>query len=238
MTTVDRRTGPVDHAPPMQQRCSDSAGGDGVDVVVTWTGRQAVALQRAMRLTNEAFAEHLGVAVRTVASWHNRAELVPRAEMQQVLDTALDRASRDVRDRFSRLTGSPAVGTQALQAAIAVVVRPGEVLLVCRRDSEAITWQFPAGVVKPGAQPATVAVRETLAETGVHCAVRASLGQRVHPVTGVLCHYLLCDYLAGEAANLDEVENVCAMWVARSGVTRFIPAARIFPPVLQALEAT
>ena len=68
-------------------------------------------------------------------------------------------------------------------------------------DTESITWQFPAGVVKPGARPDVVAVRETLAETGVRCTVQCELGNRIHPVTGVLCDYLLCDYLAGEATN-------------------------------------
>jgi 8-oxo-dGTP diphosphatase len=32
-----------------------------------WTGRTACALQAALRLSNESFAEHLGIAVRTVA---------------------------------------------------------------------------------------------------------------------------------------------------------------------------
>lgn len=47
-----------------------------------------------------------------------------------------------------------------------------DVLVVCRREPEpsGLDWQLPAGIVKPGATPSTVAVRETLAETGVHCA--------------------------------------------------------------------
>jgi hypothetical protein len=39
-----------------------------MDSVITWTGRTACALQGALRLTNESFAVHLGVAVRTVAA--------------------------------------------------------------------------------------------------------------------------------------------------------------------------
>jgi len=35
----------------------------------TRTGRAACALQAALRMSNEAFAEHLGIAVRTVAAW-------------------------------------------------------------------------------------------------------------------------------------------------------------------------
>lgn len=38
-----------------------------MDVVAAWTGRRADTLRQALRMTNETFAEHLGVAVRTVA---------------------------------------------------------------------------------------------------------------------------------------------------------------------------
>jgi 8-oxo-dGTP diphosphatase len=117
-------------------------------------------------------------------------------------------------------------------------VNEGDVLVVCRRDSDAsgIAWQFPAGIVKPGAAAETIAIRETLAETGIHCAVRTRLGSRVHPITGVNCDYFLCDYLAGSVANQDADENIEALWVPRTNLSRFIPVDNIFPPVLQALE--
>src|SRR6266700_1989114 len=63
-----------------------------MDVVTGWTGRAACALQAALRMSNEAFAAHLGIAVRTVAAWHQKPGLRPRPEMQQVLDAALARA--------------------------------------------------------------------------------------------------------------------------------------------------
>ncbi|MBQ1166891.1 NUDIX hydrolase, partial [Streptomyces sp. A73] len=69
----------------------------------------------------------------------------------------------------------------------------------CRRGDGALSWQFPAGMIKPGASSQVVTVQETHAETGVHSAVRAHLGSRVHPVTGVSCDYWLCEHLAGEA---------------------------------------
>jgi hypothetical protein len=56
--------------------------------VSVWTGRTACALQAALRLSNESFAEHLGIAVRTVAAWHQKPTLKPKSEMQQLLDTA------------------------------------------------------------------------------------------------------------------------------------------------------
>lgn len=216
-----------------------------MELVNAWTGRTACALQAALRLTNEAFADHLGVAVRTVATWHQRPDSSPKADVQQALDTALERASETAKTRFARLVDrekppaltEPAAG-QALRVAIAVVIKESDVLLVCRRDEDGggISWQFPAGVVKPGARPETVAVRETLGETGVHCAVIRTLGNRLHPITNVHCDYLLCQYLAGDAENVDVVENVSVVWTDKMNLTRFIPANLIFPPILEALE--
>jgi hypothetical protein len=54
----------------------------------------------------------------------------------------------------------------------------------------------------------------------------------------VYCDYILCEYLTGEARNIDVAENVTVTWAARNKITRFIPAEHIFPPVLDALEAT
>jgi 8-oxo-dGTP diphosphatase len=75
-----------------------------------------------------------------------------------------------------------------------------------------------------------------LGETGVRVAVRRRLGTRLHPVTGVLADYLLCDYLAGEATNADPIENLDVTWVPLTALPRFIPADRIYPPVLTALQ--
>jgi 8-oxo-dGTP pyrophosphatase MutT (NUDIX family) len=159
--------------------------------------------------------------------------------MQAALDTIYERAGEMAQKRFGRLCLPPEerVQAQALRVAIAVVIRADEVLLVCRRGDAALSWQFPAGMVKPGGSVESVAIQETHAETGVHCAVREQLGSRVHPQTGVLASYVLCDYLAGEATNLDSVENMDVAWIPRSALTRFIPADRIYPPVLNALEA-
>src|SRR5258707_7190254 len=78
-----------------------------MDVATGWTGRAACALQAALRMSNEAFAEHLGIAVRTVAAWHQKPSLRPRPEMQQVLDAALARAPAAAGERFAVLTGEP-----------------------------------------------------------------------------------------------------------------------------------
>ncbi|MCG0061702.1 NUDIX domain-containing protein [Streptomyces tricolor] len=207
--------------------------------IATWTGRTACLLQQAMRLTNEAFAERLGISERTISRWHANPAMVHRTEVQQILDIAYEEAGEAVQRRFALLLRppEPSVQAQALRVAIAVVLRGDDVLLVCRRGDGELRWQFPAGMVKPGAAPETVAVQETHGETGVHCTVRQRLGERVHPVTGVVATYFLCDHLAGEATNRDAVENVDVTWVPRAALTRFIPSAQIYPPILSALEA-
>ncbi|WP_434595889.1 NUDIX hydrolase [Streptomyces sp. A5-4] len=217
-----------------------------MEVVDVWTGQLACTLQSALRMTNESFANRLGISPRTVATWHSDSDVIPRPEMQQLLDSVHEDASAAVRKRFASMTAATSqAGTaataskaQALRVAIAVVVRDDEVLMVCRRgdDASGITWQFPAGVIKPGVRPETTTIRETLDETGVHCAIRQNLGERLHPVTGVHCMYFLCEYLAGDATNSDVVENVDVTWVAKSTVTRFIPADKIYPPILEVLE--
>lgn len=191
-------------------------------------------------MTQEEFASHLGVAVRTVAAWRASPDLVPQNETQRILDTAYERAGEAVRKRFIHLS-RPTVRqaeVQALRVAIAVVIRDADVLLVCRQDGADITWQFPAGIVKPGGSAQKVAVRETLNETGVHCSIRASLGERLHPITHALCSYFIADYVHGEAINGDTSENVAVAWAPIRELARYIPHDRIYPPILDALEAT
>ncbi|AGL21476.1 NUDIX domain-containing protein [Actinoplanes sp. N902-109] len=177
-------------------------------VIDQWTGRHATALQAALRMSQDEMAALIGVAKRTIASWSERPDIVIRPELQRALDTAYSRADDQAKLRFARqlkadddAEAEAAAGSAvALSVAIAVVTKEADVLLVCRRDADpsGIDWQFPAGIVKPGATPSTIAVRETLAETGIHCAVRSELGSRVHPLSGVNASYFLCDYLAGE----------------------------------------
>jgi 8-oxo-dGTP diphosphatase len=214
-------------------------------VIDQWTGLHATALQAALRMSQDEMAALVGVAKRTIASWSERPEIIIRPELQRALDTAYSRADEQAKLRFARqlkADDDAAVAADgnvvALAVAIAIVLNDSQVLLVCRRDADpsGITWQFPAGIVKPGATPAMIAIRETLAETGVHCSVRTELGSRVHPLSGVSASYFLCDYLAGEVENRDVIENTSAIWAPTQDVTRFIPQQRIYEPVLRALE--
>ncbi|MFJ5984786.1 helix-turn-helix domain-containing protein [Lentzea sp. NPDC092896] len=69
-----------------------------------WTGREARALRRALRLSVRAFAERLGVGVRTVTKWESLgARTTPRPFMQSILDTALATADVEAKQRFELL---------------------------------------------------------------------------------------------------------------------------------------
>lgn len=208
-------------------------------VVGQWTGADACRLQAAARLTNEELAARLGVAVRTVADWHKKPAMKPRPEMQRALDVALERLDAGAAQRFAGAPGAAGPGQAGvpMTVALAVVVRDADVLLVRRRsDAPGISWGFPAGTVKPEEGAEGVAVTETLAETGVRCRVVRDLGQRVHPVTGVLARYFLADYLGGQVDNRDLVENSDAAWVPIADLDRYIDAGRVFGPVLEALD--
>ncbi len=75
-------------------------------VVAMWTGQEARALRIGLRMTIEAFAEHLGAAVRTVARWEAEgSKTVPLPTMQEALDTVLERATPTQQSRFEILRG-------------------------------------------------------------------------------------------------------------------------------------
>src|SRR5215467_12811454 len=178
---------------------------------------------RGNRYTQEEVAEKLRVDPSTYRRWED-GETRPRPS--------------NLRALCSFYSVREDQGAELLKVAIAVVTHGPQVLLVCRRnDAGTLSWQFPAGMVKPEMNAEVAAVRETYLETAIHCAVRRSLGARVHPITNAFCEYFLCSYLGGTIENRDIVENVSVAWVDRAKLTDFIPAGNIFPPILKALEA-
>src|SRR5215472_15480094 len=97
---------PADQATTVQPQCNGSASHTETavtDLVATWTGWHANALRQALRMTNEEFAEHLDVSVRTVVYWRTRPQMMPRQSMQQLLDVALQRAPDLAQAQFRRL---------------------------------------------------------------------------------------------------------------------------------------
>src|SRR5260370_368053 len=86
-----------------------SAPSEGIDgparmqVIASWTGGHADLLRQALRMTNESFADHLGVVARTVAYWRKRPETVPKPAIQETLDAALERAPDRAKAQFALL---------------------------------------------------------------------------------------------------------------------------------------
>lgn len=105
--------------------CS-SEGGNPVVGVERWSGNEAKALRQAMRLSVRAFAEHLGVAVRTVSKWEATGDGVrPRPDMQAVLDTALEQVDEQTHARFAGLLGDDRATIQLAENGVRpLVTRP------------------------------------------------------------------------------------------------------------------
>jgi hypothetical protein len=72
-------------------------------MITSWTGGHAYALQRSLRMTNQSFAGHLGVSVRSVAGWHQKPGRVLAQGTAKLLDDALERASQRARAQFTAL---------------------------------------------------------------------------------------------------------------------------------------
>ncbi len=146
-------------------------------MVDSWTGRHANALRRALRLTNEGFAEQLGTAVRTVAKWNADPELVPTAELQRALDTMLSRAPEDARTRFALLLAadlSAAPGPDA-DATAAELVGGGS------DAAQALAWVDQAAGWDPGTAAALLPSRAARIDRGrvrQLAAARARVGRQ------------------------------------------------------------
>jgi hypothetical protein len=111
-----------------------------MEMIEGWTGALACMLQAALRMSNEAFADRLGVNVRTVAGWHQKPTTRPKSEIQQALDTALSQAPPGARERFATLIGQPGRATAAVRAGQVTApedlsaVAEAERRLVCDRN--------------------------------------------------------------------------------------------------------
>ena len=69
------------------------------------TGIAKTYLRQALRMTNESFAEHLGVAARTVANWRKDPAITPIPAVQETLDAVLERAPDRAKAQFAMLVG-------------------------------------------------------------------------------------------------------------------------------------
>ncbi len=133
----------------------------------------------------------------------------------------------------------------AVPAAMAVVLRGREVLLVQRRKQpDAGLWGYPGGHIEPGETEGQAAVRELREETGVEARADAVLdvldiqtGEFSFRLAAVSCRYVagdpvpaddaaaaewvaVEDVLAGRRAMSDGVDRVLEAAIAHSGLDR------------------
>jgi transcriptional regulator with XRE-family HTH domain len=79
-----------------------------MSIVQLWTGRETRALREALRMSVRVFAEHLGVAPRTVSKWERLGEATrPYPDTQAILDTALQQATAEAQARFQVTLADP-----------------------------------------------------------------------------------------------------------------------------------
>lgn len=129
----------------------------------------------------------------------------------------------DIRRWFRPPKSEAAPNPTDRTAVVGIVVRDRDVLMVQRKgNDEPLTWQFPAGELRPNRDPREKLTTEIFAETGVKVRVVAQIGERLHPDTGVHCLYFRCAYQEGEARNLDSGENSDVAWIAAKRVADYI----------------
>jgi 8-oxo-dGTP diphosphatase len=126
--------------------------------------------------------------------------------------------------------------TEGLSVVIGIVQREKEVLMVRRKTREGdLSWQFPAGIVKPGIDIRDRVESEVKNETGVTCKFDKFIGSRVHCDTNILCQYVHCIYISGEASNLDLHENDDVRWVQANDVKSYVTSS-LYPEAARLLK--
>jgi ADP-ribose pyrophosphatase YjhB (NUDIX family) len=126
--------------------------------------------------------------------------------------------------------------TEGLSVVIGIVQRDKEILMVRRRTREGnLSWQFPAGIVKPSIDIRDRAESEVKKETGVTCKFEKFIGSRVHCDTNILCQYVHCTYISGEATNLDLHENEEVRWVLAKEVKSYV-TSHLYAEVARLLQ--
>jgi hypothetical protein len=77
--------------------------GDGFYRDLAWAPRVACALQDALEMTDAAFAAHLDIAKRVVASWHQHPDAkIEEPALRETLETAAHQASITEKKRFAQ----------------------------------------------------------------------------------------------------------------------------------------
>jgi hypothetical protein len=141
----------------------------------------ACLLQEAMRLTNEAFAERLGISTRTITRWHASPEMTHRTEVQQILDIAYEEAGEAVQRRFALLLRppEPRMEAQALRVAIAVVLRGTMCCWSADAGTASCAGSSPPAWSSRGPRPRRSPCRKPTARPA--CTARSAAAGRARP---------------------------------------------------------
>ncbi len=162
-----------------------------------WTGREAKLLRQALRLSVRDFAARLGVGVRTVNKWEARqADITPRPHMQEVLDTALARASDEAKARFAAATPAEVREHETVQlsgplvrGAVLPVVVNGRLVLVPFNADVSVASGLDALLDElattgaAGNSPPALVASERVQKRGITPAVSSDLWQTVTAIT-------------------------------------------------------
>jgi hypothetical protein len=146
-------------------------------------------------MTVRDFAEHLGVAIRTVSKWENRgAAITLQPGTQSMLDVALERTTPDERHRFDQLVGvvdgSPARGSEAAPEMLLPLIVGGRPILapltLDSTGSRAIVDLSSSQALRPGtwAQPGPASATEPDSGGDMDIARRQALGMLSFGIAG------------------------------------------------------
>jgi tetratricopeptide (TPR) repeat protein len=144
-----------------------------MQVIASWTGSYADALRQSMRMTNESFAEYLDVAVRTVAYWRKRPDIIPTSTNQKLLDAGLARAPDQAKAHFTLLVGQSENGNRPERLEASEV--PGADLLKASPDVGPDFRDFKDSARLPADSGRSVALLDVL--TGADMADRIEVAQ-------------------------------------------------------------
>lgn len=110
-----------------------------------------------------------------------------------------------------------------LRISLGLVHQGKNILMVRRRQKEGkLSWQFPAGIVKPLQEPDQRIIEEVLKETGVSVKIVSKFGERISPDTKAHMIYFECEYLVGELRNGEPDENAEVAWVPAGKVETYV----------------
>lgn len=190
---------------------------------------------RARHITTGEAAHALDVVPSTLLRWMHEGAVTPAGRTRGGhYRWDLDQLRRDV----ATLDEQEVRPVQAHDApvkppvATAIITSTVGVLIGARVDGKP-PWTFIAGKIEQGESPQDAAIREVKEETGLVVTVDHTIGERIHPRTGVLMHYVAASSPAGstEVFNGDPEELSEVRWATLSELDERMGRENIYAPV-------